>query len=199
MASPGVTNPVTYGSQAGNGPGVPGENAHAASEGIQAKMRAQWNQVFWASQPEQPRCVCTSLPILIIGTNFTAPRLWPGPCVMDPPVCVITSGLPCAGHKLVTGPCPPLCQVPEPELGRRGMHSSSSLPDCGLDGTLSCQLEKSLPCRLVLRVRGQALKTAQRKCSCLLAGRSEVLRGQYTGPRAVSTGRQHVKLSIEDE
>lgn len=38
------------------------------------------------------------------------------------------------------------------------------LPGCGLGGTLSCQLEKGLSCRFILRVR--AAETSQKKCFC---------------------------------
>lgn len=118
-------------------------------------------------------------------------------CVINSLVYSTTSGLPCPGHRLVTGPFPS-CQVPGPELERCEFQLFHFLTVAlmGLS-LLSAGEEPSLQAHFV--VRGQALKTSTKEVFLpLLAGRNEVLRGQYTSSLAVSTGRQHFKLGIED-
>lgn len=123
-----------------------------------------------------------------MGTNSTTPD-WPWPCVMGSPGCVPIPGLPCARHKLVPGSPTPLTS----ELGRRGVLPA---PTSWLG---PWQLEKSLPCRLVWRVRAQASTPSAKEVSLpRLAGRNKVLRGQYSCLRAVSPGRQHLQLEGKD-
>lgn len=60
----------------------------------------------------------------------------------------------------------------------------------GLCRTLSCQLEKSLPCWLILRVRAQALKTSTKEVFLpLLVGREQGAEGTVHRLLAVSAGR----------